>query len=374
MSPKSFLVCLLLGLAHASPAPGAEAAVPKKKPAVQVSVDAVRRIASDETVPLLGRIVALREGPIATEVAGVVAKIHAEVGERVRAGAPLLSLDATPLRLKAEVARAEEASRAARLAEVRASARIARSELDRMEKLKNSAAFTPSRYEDKRQEVARAEAAADAAEADRRIAVANRKLVERDLTNATLAAPYDGVVIERKTDVGAYIAKGEATFVMVSDRDIEVEADVPADLLSHTAMSGRSLQIELAEGHDLLGSIRAILPRENPRTRTRLMRVSLPLDTAGHALAVNRTVRIAFPSGLRREILSVAKDAVIRRNGQTQVMLATPEGAATRPVTLGAAIGTRFAVVDGLAEGDLAVVRGNERLAPGTPLKYQVPR
>ncbi len=374
MTPVPYLCCLFLGLAAATPAAAAEAATPAKKASVQVSVDAVRRVASDETVPLLGRVVALREGPIAIEVAGVVTAIRAEVGDRVKAGAPLLEIDPVPLRLKADVARAEEAARAAQVIEARASARIAKSELERMEKLKNSAAFTPSRYEDKHQDVARLEAAAEAADASRRIALANRKLAERDLVNAALAAPYDGVVIERRVDIGAYVAKGEAVFALINDRDIEVEADVPADLLLHFNPAGRDIEVEITETRKIAGTVRAVLPRENPRTRTRLMRIALPPGAVTHALATNRAVKIAFPSGRQREILSVSKDAVIRRDGKTQVMIATPEGAAARSVTLGASLGGRFAVIDGLAEGDLAVVRGNERLAPGTPLKYQEPR
>ena len=40
-----------------------------------------------------------------------------------------------------------------------------------------------------------------------------------------------------------------------------------------------------------------------------------------------------------------------------------------RPVRLGAAVGSRMEVLDGLAEGDKVVVRGNERLRPGAKIK-----
>ena len=40
-----------------------------------------------------------------------------------------------------------------------------------------------------------------------------------------------------------------------------------------------------------------------------------------------------------------------------------------RTVTLGNAVGSRFEVVEGLVEGDLAVVRGNERLQPNAKVR-----
>ncbi|MBN2751992.1 MAG: efflux RND transporter periplasmic adaptor subunit [Rhodospirillaceae bacterium] len=369
---RSFLLGLCL-LGTVFPLFVAQAAPPAKKTAIHVGVDRVRALVSDETVPILGRVIALQSGPIAFDIAGMVATIRAEVGDRVKAGAPLITLDPTPLRLKVDIARAEATAAAARHAEANALAKIASSELARLEKLKNSAAFTPSRYEDKYQDVARAKAAAEAAGASHKIAIANRKLAERDLSRTILTAPYDGVVVERRVDIGGYVAKGEAAITMINDHDIEIEAEVPADLTTENTLPGRLIVVALTDDSSLSATIRAVLPRENPRTRTRIVRLSLPADIRPGTLSINRTVSLAFPSGKRQAILSVAKDAVIRRAGQTQVMIATEHGAETRTVTLGRTIGSRFTVVDGLTEGDLAVVRGNERLSPGTLLTFQVP-
>jgi RND family efflux transporter MFP subunit len=374
VTPVPYLCCLFLGLAAATPAAAAEAATPTKKASVQVSVDAVRRVASDETVPLLGRVVALREGPIAIEVAGVVTAIRAEVGDRVKAGAPLFEIDPVPLRLKADVARAEEAARAAQVIEAKASARIAKSELERMEKLKNSAAFTPSRYEDKHQDVARLEAAAEAAEAARRIALANRKLAERDLVNAALAAPYDGVVIERRVDIGAYVAKGEAVFALINDRDIEVEADVPADLLLHFNPAGREIEVEITETRKIAGTVRA-RPAAREPAHPHPPDARRPAPRRGDPCPGDQPRgedRLSLRTAARNPVGIQGRGDPPR--GQDPGDDRHPEGAAARAVTLGASLGGRFAVIDGLAEGDLAVVRGNERLAPGTPLKYQEPR
>jgi multidrug efflux pump subunit AcrA (membrane-fusion protein) len=43
--------------------------------------------------------------------------------------------------------------------------------------------------------------------------------------------------------------------------------------------------------------------------------------------------------------------------------------AESRPITIGEGLGSRVEVIEGLAEGDQVVVRGNERLRPGTRIR-----
>ena len=75
------------------------------------------------------------------------------------------------------------------------------------------------------------------------------------------------------------------------------------------------------------------------------------------------------PIGPARQVLSVHKDAVIKRQGQDIVFVVAGEGVEARPVHLGVAVGGRFEVLNGLSQGDRVVVRGNERLRPGAKVR-----
>jgi acyl dehydratase len=68
-------------------------------------------------------------------------------------------------------------------------------------------------------------------------------------------------------------------------------------------------------------------------------------------------------------VLSVHKDAVIKRGEQDLVYVVVDGTAQLRPVRLGEAVGTRFEVLEGLADGDQVVTRGNERLRPNDPVR-----
>ena len=74
---------------------------------------------------------------------------------------------------------------------------------------------------------------------------------------------------------------------------------------------------------------------------------------------------VEIPVGAARDVLSVPKDALVQARGGWTVFVAADDQAQPRTVTLGVPLGDRYEVLDGLAPGDLVVVRGNERLRPG---------
>jgi multidrug efflux pump subunit AcrA (membrane-fusion protein) len=80
-------------------------------------------------------------------------------------------------------------------------------------------------------------------------------------------------------------------------------------------------------------------------------------------------VTLRIPIGPARQVLSVHKDAIIKRQGQDIVFVVAGEGVESRPVQLGVAVGGRFEVLSGLSQGDRVVVRGNERLRPGAKVR-----
>jgi len=80
-------------------------------------------------------------------------------------------------------------------------------------------------------------------------------------------------------------------------------------------------------------------------------------------------VTVHIPAGEIRNVLTVSKDAILNRGGAQLVVLNADGKATFLPVKLGQAIGQRFVVDDGLKEGDEVVIRGNERLVPGEPIR-----
>ncbi|MBX3516633.1 MAG: efflux RND transporter periplasmic adaptor subunit [Rhodospirillales bacterium] len=336
---------------------------------VLVVVDAVRSEPLSETVPVIGRLVALESGDIATRVPGTVAQVAVRVGERVKAGAVLATLIADRATAERDLRAAEVAAAEAAVASARARLALKRQEVGRLDSLKASPAFGEARYLDLRQEVQIAEAELAQAEATVAPVRAQLRLAEIALADSTIRAPYDGVVTRRFADVGAYLQTGAPVASLIDDQLLEVEADVPAPRLAGLT-SGAGVQVQIDDSR-VPASVRAVLPVENTQTRTRTVRFRTALD-AIHDRAANRAVTVHIPAAPRREALTVHKDAILYRAGQTQVFRAANGHAALQTVRLGDATFERFEVLDGLAAGDVVIIRGNERLKPDQEITISV--
>jgi RND family efflux transporter MFP subunit len=180
------------------------------------------------------------------------------------------------------------------------------------------------------------------------------------------------VISRRLSEAGAYAGEGDALVAMIADQSLEVEADVPSNrLLGLTP--GTAVDAFLDDGTRFTATVRAIIPNENPLTRTRAVRFEPDFGALNAAtpLANEQSVTVQVPVGAPRQIVSVHKDAIIKQPGDTIVFAVVDGKAQPRSIRLGEAVGSRYEVLDGLREGELVVVRGNERLRPGTPVQIE---
>lgn len=332
--------------------------------AAAVVVDEVRVEPLSQTIPVIGRLVARQSGIVAARIGGPVANMRVSVGDRVKEGDVLAILDTARLKRQRALLTAEVAETMARIRLAEAQLALRRQVLARLEALRDSAAFSKGRRDDTRQQVVVAETSVGAAVARNERALANLALAEIDLYNAQVRAPYGGVITVQHTEAGSYVAVGGSVVSMLSDRKLEIEADVPA-LRIPALEPGVVLNIALDDGTNHHAVVRAIVPEENPLTRTRRVRFTPDIVMNGRVLAVNQSVVVQLPLGRYREVVTVHKDAVITRQGQTFVYVAAAGKAELRPIQTGVAVGGRFEVVSGVAIGELTVVLGNERLRPG---------
>jgi len=330
----------------------------------RVRVDAVKTEPLDQTVPVIGRLVARQAGVVSTRINGPVERFLVEVGDRVEEGDVIAVLTKDSLEARRDLAASQLAEAKAQISTKQASLKLARQEAKRIEGLKSSAAFNQSRYEDAQQEVARAQAEVAEAEANAQTYSAEMRLAEINLYNAEVLAPYAGVIAQRRTETGAYLQVGDPVVNMIADGTLEIEADVPfRNIVGLEA--GTAVRFSLDDGTGHWAIVRALVPEENPLTRTRTVRFVPEFGETLGPLAAEQSVTVQIPIGAPRTVVSVHKDAVIRRGEQSIVYVVAKGSAQLRTVRLGEAVGSRLEVLDGLNDGDLVVVRGNERLQPG---------
>ncbi len=336
--------------------------------AMRVRVDTVTLVPLSQTVPVIGRLVAKRVGVVAARINGPIEAFEVEVGDRIETGQVIATLDATALEARRDLYAGKLNEARAELAVEKAELTLARQNFKRHEKLKKSAAFSQARFDDAKQNVAIAKAESRQAESAIAAAKADLKLAEINVYNAQIRAPYPGVVTERLTEAGAYVQVGAPVIRMVGDQTLEIEAEVPFQHLAGIA-PGVKVRLWLDDDTEHSAVVRALLPSENPLTRTRAVRFVPNIGATLRPLAHEQSVTLEIPIGPERQVLSVHKDAIVRRQGQDMVFVAKGGEVEARTVKLGVAVGSRMEVLRGLGEGERVVVRGNERLRPGAKIE-----
>jgi RND family efflux transporter MFP subunit len=407
------------GAAAAADAPGAGTASP-------VEVAAVRRVDLATGQSFVGTVYPARSSDIGSAVDGRVVELPVREGQAVDAGEPIAELlrglleieQAGSLaeldRLQQVLAELQAGSRPEELEQARADvARLeaadeyARSRFTRIERLVARGTTTTDELQDALAEVRQAEAglrrsraALAMSEAGPRVeqiaqaaaAVAVQQAavdrIEDQLKKHTIRAPFAGWVVERFTEKGEWVARGGLVARVVELDRIEVEVQVPERLVS-TLGKGMEVRLEFdaAPTTTWIGSIDHVVPQADLLSRSFPVKVLLDnkLRAGAPVLRGGMLARAWLPVGRVGEALVVPKDAVVL-GGPTPIVFAVQSIAGTQtdgsigmgtvqpvPVRLGAAVGGAVAIEGDLAVGSLVVIRGNERLRPGMPVRFPAP-
>ena len=362
--------------AAGAPGPGGKPAAAQKAggkksggpPPKAVRVDAVIVEPKSQTYPVIGRLVAQRTGAVAARINGAVVEMNANVGDRVNKGDIIAVLAIGRLTAQRDKYAAALATRRAMVQTAQAEASKTAQELRRMSNLKKSSAFSRARYEDLQRDVDARQATLIERRSQQKEAEAELDQVAIDLYNGRIRAPYSGVVSEKHTEIGSYVNVGNPVVTLISDTEIEVEAEVPSDRIAGLS-PGTIVRFRLDDGTDHRATVRSIIPRENARTRTRPVRFTPKFGEKSSRFAINQSVTVLVPIGKIQQVVTVHKDAIVHRGPNRVVSIVRNGKAFPRQVTLGVAVGNRYIVEKGLKAGDQVVTHGNETLPPGAAVR-----
>jgi RND family efflux transporter MFP subunit len=303
-------------------------------------------------IPFTGTLLAVNRAELKAEEPGRVTRVTVQEGDRVRAGMVLCAQDEDDLGLSVKAAQAQ-------LAEAQAQAGQARSDNERAQALLAKRSVT-------RQSAQQAETSFNAAAAMVHAAESSLGLAQSHLRKARITAPFAGEVAERLVQPGEMLAPGQTAFRVVDNRALEIQADLPAEVLARIRVGmpagfriagfDRPFQATLTQ---ISGSV-----QQNGRTlRVRLRvpnadgRLKSGLFAEGELLAEGGTRHPALPAAI---LTTVGRDA--------DVFLAV-DGIARRRRILVGQEQDGWRPVDGLDAGTQVVAQGQRLVADGTRLQ-----
>ena len=311
----------------------------------------------EERIEATGELLAVERAEIAAEVEGRVTELLRDEGSAVAAGEGVLRID--PERRELELADAT-----ARLAEARAAERESRREQKRVRSLHKQGATSNAQLD--AAETGLAAAAARAVAAQARLGMA-----ERALREATVTAPFAGLVARRYVSRGEFVVPGDRLFELVSLDPIEVEFHL-AEVDSSRVALGVPVGVQVAPFPDEIfdATVSMVSPTIDPRTRT--LRVKARLANAGGRLKPGLFARADLGVAQLEDVPMIPEEAVLQRaDGAVVFLLIDQSRVERRVIQTGVHRDGEVEVVEGLAPGDWVVIRGHYSLVDGVVVQPQ---
>jgi len=205
----------------------------------------------------------------------------------------------------------------------------------------------------------------ESAEAAWRVAKAQNARATNALEDATVRAPFAGVIAKRSVQAGDRVSVGDPLFQLVNTAELEFEATVPSEYVRHVE---RGAPVSLTvRGFDR--TVEGHVARVNATAdeATRQVKVYVSVANADGALVGGLFASGAVVSQRANAVLAVPAGAVHDDGGKSFVMAVAGGRLARRDVTVGLRDESqdRVEIQAGLAEGDTVVTGTLEGLVAG---------
>jgi multidrug efflux pump subunit AcrA (membrane-fusion protein) len=320
---------------------------------------------------------------LASKLMGTIEKVKVREGDRVKAGDVLIVIDQRQVdagyrQAEAGLAEAKKAfdgavsSREAALA----SERLARATYDRYLNLRKEDSVSAqefdeveARYREAKAGASRAEAMVETASA--RIHQAQAGLASATVTrkDAVITAPYDGVITSKLVDEGDLASPGTPLLSMDTTYGYRVDAILPENYFEDVK-PGRSVKVTVPAFREeaVPGTLRTIVPAADQRSRSFLLKVTLPEDLT---VKSGMFARVEVPVGRMAKML-IPSSAVVHQGQLTALFVLKDQDIARfRLIRLGKISQEGVEVLSGLEAGERFVAEPGPNLRDGVRVEVK---
>jgi membrane fusion protein, multidrug efflux system len=318
-------------------------------PAVTVSVAPAVTEEWQPQISAVGSLRAVRGVDVANEVVGLVQSVNFKSGDQVKAGQPLVQLNAD-----ADIAQ---------LQTLTATRDLSQTVYDRNKKQLLAQAVS--------------QASLDADAADLKVKQAQVAQQEAQVVKKTIRAPFAGRLGISSVNPGQFLNPGDKIVTLQALDSIYIDFYLPQQELSRIVLGQTIVAVtDTYPNKKFNGRISAISPKVDPQTRN--VQIEAIVANPRHELLPGMYATIKVQAGKTQRYLTVSRAAVTFNPYGETVYIAEEKGRDRdgKPslkvrqtfITLGPTRGDQVAVLKGVKEGERVVTGGQLKLKSGSPV------
>jgi len=189
------------------------------------------------------------------------------------------------------------------------------------------------------------------------------------VNDCVLRAPFDGEIIDRMKDPGAFVRPGEAIVTAVDRNTVRLATDVPEDDFAAVEPEAPARIRVISTGEELVRPITRRAPGAEPTTRT--VHVEIDIPNPEHRLPVYTTAEVTVDVGEAVPATEVPLAAAIVRGKKADAFVVSDGRARLTTVAVLGETKGRLFVARSLAPGSLVVLEGRTLLGDGDRVKLK---
>ncbi len=353
-----------------------------------VKVEAVRKETLRRSVDLVGTLAAVDEVTISSEADGKVSKLLADLGDRVKAGDVLITLDDEKQRynfdqMKASLAKAlaqygaadpqhlPDAEKTPDVIKANADLVQAKQAFDRADQLFKRKLVPQQTLDDADAALQSKRASYDSAlqnaknlRASIQASEASMKLADRQLRDTEIRAPFDGIVEKRMVNIGELVKAQMPVMAVVRVDPLKVVAEIP-EKMAPWISTGQPVELHVDAYQDraFTGKVSRISPAVDTATRAFPFEALVP--NGDTLLKPGTFARVHIESGKTDDVMTLPYSAMQYRYGVNRVFVIDGDKLTAHELKIGERLGDRIEIISGVKADDRVAVTDVEKLSDG---------
>ncbi len=325
-----------------------------------------------------GSVIPDKEATLAAQIPGIVKEIGGRVGETRRKGSTLFRIDTAAIFAKREamVAAYNAAVSALRNAEIQYNKELASprtgqptgmgmpSMMDSfMKPFSGQYAGPHNPWAARRANLQSRVQGIEGARSQIHQVLAQIRGIDAKLNDATIRAPFDGVIISKSIEVGDTVQPGQPLMKFIDTTQLQIKAEVPERLMTNLKVGDTfAVRIDRMKDVGLQVTVNQIYPVANNTLRTVTVKFDLPqaiLNKPTHEVlrpGVYAEILIPDSAPVQSNQAIIPRTALVLNGPLPTVYTCSNKKRVTRYVTIGGnTTGNKVTVISGINVGDYIV-------------------
>ncbi|MGA9326064.1 MAG: efflux RND transporter periplasmic adaptor subunit [Salegentibacter sp.] len=327
----------------------------KKQPPVKVTLSSPAE-GSDQYVTASGKVEAVNNAKLSTRMMGYINKIHVNVGDKVKNGQLLVSINNSDLQAKL-------AQVNAKITEAKVGYTNAEKDYKRYQALFEENSASQKEMDDMSANYEMAKARLEAAKQ-------MKNEVESQFAYVNIRAPFSGVITNKFADEGDMANPGMPLLAMEAPGAFEVKAMIPESEISEIQPGTKVKVLVKSLDKTLPGKVTEV--GSSARNTGGQYPVKVALEKTGENILSGMYATVQFPvekqAGSSQSVM-VPEEALVKHGELTGIYTLSSEGTAIlRWIRTGRKVGDKVEVLSGLSADEQYILSADSKLTNGSPV------